>query len=62
MKAVQSMNVKLPETTQNKLGDGVVTDDETWSAQEQKVFETALKQYPASLSDRWDKVSIYVYI
>ncbi|PAV72046.1 hypothetical protein WR25_27022 [Diploscapter pachys] len=57
VKAVQSMNVKLPEATQNKLADGVVTDDETWSAQEQKVFETALKQYPASLSDRWDKIA-----
>ncbi len=28
-----------------------------WSTQEQKTLEQALKTYPATLADRWEKIS-----
>ncbi|PIO55052.1 hypothetical protein TELCIR_23567, partial [Teladorsagia circumcincta] len=53
-KAVQSMNVKLPATTQNQLGASL-PDEDTWTITEQKLLEQAIKTYPASDAERWDK-------
>ncbi|KAL6738459.1 hypothetical protein Aduo_012005 [Ancylostoma duodenale] len=58
-KAVQSMNVKLPETTQNTLGASL-PDEDTWTLAEQKLLEQAIKTYPASDPERWDKISTAV--
>ncbi|EYC27807.1 hypothetical protein Y032_0008g195 [Ancylostoma ceylanicum] len=58
-KAVQSMNVKLPETTQNMLGASL-PDEDTWTLAEQKLLEQAIKTYPASDPERWDKISTAV--
>ncbi|PIO71317.1 Myb-like DNA-binding domain protein [Teladorsagia circumcincta] len=58
-KAVQSMNVKLPATTQNQLGASL-PDEDTWTITEQKLLEQAIKTYPASDAERWDKISTAV--
>ncbi|ETN74864.1 DnaJ domain protein [Necator americanus] len=58
-KAVQSMNVKLPVTTQNMLGTSL-PDEDTWTLTEQKLLEKAIKTYPASDPERWDKISTAV--
>ncbi|CAB3409075.1 unnamed protein product [Caenorhabditis bovis] len=55
-KAVQTMNVKLPSTAQNQLGTAL-PDEDVWSAAEQKCLEEALKKYPASDPERWEKIS-----
>ncbi|CAD6195122.1 unnamed protein product [Caenorhabditis auriculariae] len=55
-KAVQTMNVKLPATTQNQLGTAL-PDEDVWSAAEQKLLEEALKKHPASDAERWEKIS-----
>ncbi|KAF1757270.1 hypothetical protein GCK72_013725 [Caenorhabditis remanei] len=55
-KAVQTMNVKLPATTQNQLGTAL-PDEDVWSAAEQKTLEDAIKKYPASDAERWEKIS-----
>lgn len=49
------MSVKLPETTQNMLGASLL-DEDTWTLAEQKLLEQAIKTYPASDPERWDKV------
>ncbi|KAK5978001.1 DNaJ domain (Prokaryotic heat shock protein), partial [Trichostrongylus colubriformis] len=53
-KAVQSMNVKLPATTQNQLGTSL-PDEDSWTITEQKLLEQAIKTFPASDAERWDK-------
>ncbi|KIH50281.1 Myb-like DNA-binding domain protein [Ancylostoma duodenale] len=53
------MNVKLPETTQNTLGASL-PDEDTWTLAEQKLLEQAIKTYPASDPERWDKISTAV--
>ncbi|ULT94753.1 hypothetical protein L3Y34_003893 [Caenorhabditis briggsae] len=58
-KAVQTMNVKLPSTTQNQLGTAL-PDEDVWSATEQKTLEEALKKHPASDPERWEKISTEV--
>ncbi|CAJ0603040.1 unnamed protein product [Cylicocyclus nassatus] len=58
-KAVQSMNVKLPVTTQNTLGASL-PDEDTWTVSEQKLLEQAIKTYPASDPERWEKISTAV--
>ncbi|VDM57715.1 unnamed protein product [Angiostrongylus costaricensis] len=58
-KAVQAMHVKLPATSQNHLGTTVPNED-TWTMTEQKLLEQAIKTYPASDPDRWDKISTAV--
>ncbi|KHJ98982.1 DnaJ domain protein [Oesophagostomum dentatum] len=58
-KAVQSMNVKLPVTTQNTLGASL-PDEDTWTVAEQKLLEQAIKTYPSSDPERWDKISTLV--
>nr|CDJ82179.1 Heat shock protein DnaJ and Myb domain containing protein [Haemonchus contortus] len=58
-KAVQSMNVKLPATTQNQLGASL-PDEDTWTVTEQKLLEQAIKTFPASDPERWDKISTNV--
>ncbi|VDK49243.1 unnamed protein product, partial [Cylicostephanus goldi] len=59
-KAVQSMNVKLPATTQNTLGASL-PDEDTWTVSEQKLLEQAIKTYPASDPERWEKVNSEVF-
>ncbi|WKY07143.1 hypothetical protein Q1695_006951 [Nippostrongylus brasiliensis] len=58
-KAVQSMNVKLPASTQNQLG-ATLADEDTWTPAEQKLLEHAIKTFPASDPERWDKISTAV--
>lgn len=58
-KAVQTMNVKLPATTQNQLGTAL-PDEDVWSATEQKTLEEAIKAHPASDPERWEKISTAV--
>ncbi|CAI5449182.1 unnamed protein product [Caenorhabditis angaria] len=55
-KAVQTMNVKLPSTTQNSLGTAL-PDEDVWSASEQKCLEECLKKYPTTDEDRWERIS-----
>lgn len=50
------MNVKLPATTQNQLGASL-PDEDIWTISEQKLLEKAIKAYPASDPERWDKVN-----
>lgn len=38
-------------------GDAASDASKVWTAQEQKLFEQALKTYPSSASDRWDRIS-----
>lgn len=54
-KAVQTMNVKLPATTQNQLGTAL-PDEDSWSATEQKNLEDAIKKHKSSDPERWEKV------
>uniref|UniRef100_A0A0K0DCH4 DnaJ homolog subfamily C member 2 n=1 Tax=Angiostrongylus cantonensis TaxID=6313 RepID=A0A0K0DCH4_ANGCA len=58
-KAVQAMHVKLPVTSQNHLGTTLPNED-TWTMTEQKLLEQAIKTYPASDPERWDKISTAV--
>ncbi|KAJ1363179.1 hypothetical protein KIN20_022984 [Parelaphostrongylus tenuis] len=58
-KAVQSMHVKLPVTSQNNLGTTLPNED-TWTLTEQKLLEQAIKTYSASDPERWDKISTAV--
>lgn len=58
-KAVQTMNVKLPSTTQNQLGTAL-PDEDVWSATEQKTLEDAIKKHKSSDPERWEKISTEV--
>uniref|UniRef100_A0A8R1HP29 Myb-like domain-containing protein n=1 Tax=Caenorhabditis japonica TaxID=281687 RepID=A0A8R1HP29_CAEJA len=55
-KAVQTMNVKLPSTTQNQLGTAL-PDEDNWSATEQKLLEESIKRHKSSDPERWEKIS-----
>ncbi|KJH52230.1 DnaJ domain protein [Dictyocaulus viviparus] len=54
-KAMQSVHVKVPVTTQDYVS-AALTEKSTWTLTEQKLLEQAIKTYPASDPERWDKV------
>jgi len=67
-KAVQSMEFK-PVTNQHQLGSGIIiengtapktVDEDGWADDEQKKLESALKSFPASDPERWDKIASHV--
>ncbi|CAJ0570963.1 unnamed protein product, partial [Mesorhabditis spiculigera] len=58
-KLVQTGQAKPTAASQNKLG-APLPDEENWSAKEHSALEAALKKYPASDPERWEKVATEV--
>ena len=57
VKLVQAGVAKPTASSQNSLGAGAqMPDEDVWSAAEQKTLEEALRKYPASDQERWEKV------
>ncbi|CAJ0566064.1 unnamed protein product, partial [Mesorhabditis spiculigera] len=58
-KLVQTGQAKPTAASQNKLG-APLPDEENWSVKEHSALEAALKKYPASDPERWEKVATEV--
>lgn len=55
-----TMRYEIDEGTRSSTIDRTEPSTRPWNMLEQTSLENALRKYPASLADRWDKISLEV--